>query len=158
MPFAPSPMPFPSMISRIRSGFVAGTVAALALAALFYVLLAAGVGDTPGFVGTFRFTFGEHGLIDHALGLALYAVSGGIWGALYAWLVPRNAVWKAMLFGIVPTLWFGTAVLGATGKPLFLGGDPTKLAMSLVYNCLIWGGVLGLILARRQDDAAVRRP
>ncbi len=147
------------MSYRIRAGFAAGTIAALALAALFYVLLAAGLGGTPGFVGTFRFTFGEHGGIDHVLGLALYAVSGGAWGALYAWLVPRNTVWKAVLFGLVPTLWFWTAVLGTMGKPMFLGGDPAKIGMSLVYNCVVWGGLLGLILARRpQDDAAVRRP
>lgn len=144
------------MTSRIRAGFVAGTLAALALAALFYVLLAAGLGPTPGFVGTFQFAFGEHGFLDHVLGLALYAVSGGAWGALYAWLVPANAVWKAMLFGIVPTLWFWTAVLGSMGKPMFLGGDPAKLAMSLVYNGLIWGGLLGLLLARRRAEAPAR--
>ena len=110
---------------------------------------ALGLGGTPGFVGTYRFTFGEHGATDHVLGAVLFALSGGVWGAIYGALVRPSAVWKGMLFGILPTLWFWIVVTTATDKPLFLGGDPKGLATSLFFNCVVWGGIVGWYRARR---------
>lgn len=141
------------MTSRLRAGFAGGALGALVLVALFYLLLALGLGGTPGFVGTYRSTFGTHGATDHVLGAALFALSGGAWGAVYGALVRRSALWKAMLFGVLPTLWFWTVVMAATDRPLFLGGDPKGLALSLFFNCVVWGSVLGATIARWSGTA-----
>ena len=133
---------------RTRTGFVAGTLGALVLVALFYLQWAAGLGGPPGFVGNFRALVGELGAFDHVLGAALFALSGGVWGAVYGWLVVRSAVWKGMAFAVLPTLWFWVAVAPATGKPLFLGGDPKGLGLSLFFNVVVWGAFLGWTCAR----------
>ena len=137
------------MTPRIWTGFVAGALGALVLAALFYAQWAAGLGGAPGFVGNFRATVGEFGALDHVLGAALFALSGGVWGAIYGWLVARSAVWKGMAFAVLPTLWFWVVVAPATGKPLFLGGNVQGLALSLFFNVVVWGAFLGWFCARR---------
>lgn len=138
------------MSTRIKTGFVAGTLGALVLVALFYVQWAAGLGGVPGFVGNFQALVGEFGALGHALGGALFALSGGVWGAIYAWIVRRSAVWKGMAFAVLPTLWFWLVVAPATGKPIFLGGDPKGLALSLFFNVVVWGAFLGWFCARRR--------
>ncbi|MDT0630819.1 hypothetical protein RQM47_12030 [Rubrivirga sp. S365] len=141
------------MPSRFQTGFVAGALGALVLAALVYAQWAAGWGGAPGFVGTYRTAFGTHGALDHVLGAVLFALSGGVWGLIYAWLVPRSAVWKGMAFAVLPTLWFWVVVAPATGTPIFLGGDVRGLGLSLFFNVVIWGAFLGWYCTRRPATA-----
>ncbi len=137
------------MTPRIQTGFVAGALGALVLVALFYAQWAAGLGGVPGFVGNYRATFGTHGAPDHVLGALLFAASGGFWGAIYGGLVARSTVLRGMAFAVLPTLWFWLVVAPATGKPLFLGGDPKGLALSLFFNVAVWGAFLGWACGRR---------
>ena len=140
------------MNTRIKTGFVAGALGALVLVALFYAQWAAGLGGVPGFVGNYQATFGTRGASDHVLGVLLFAASGGVWGAIYGALVARSAVWKGMAFAVLPTLWFWMVVAPATGKPLFLGGDPKGLGLSLFFNVVVWGAFLGWFYARRRTS------
>ena len=143
---------------RPRTGFAAGTLAALALGGLFYAQWAVGLGGVPGFVGNFRATFGEFGALDHALGAALFALSGGVWGAIYGRLVARPSVATGTAFAVVPTLRFWVVVAPATGKPLFLGGDPKGLALSLFFNVVVRGALLGRLCARRSLSSTAPSP
>ena len=138
------------MSTRVQTGLVAGALGALVLVAFFYIQWAAGLGGVPGFVGNWRALAGESGALDHALGALLFAASGGVWGAVYGWLVARSAVWKGMSFAVLPTLWFWLVVAPATDKPLFLGGDPKGLGLSLFFNVAVWGAFLGWFCARRR--------
>ncbi len=96
---------------------------------------------------------GTLGVADHVVGAILFALSGGVWGAIYGGLVARSAVWKGMAFAVLPTLWFWMVVAPATGKPIFLGGNVQGLTMSLVFNVIVWGAFLGWYCQRCSASA-----
>lgn len=77
----------------LRTGSFAGTFGALVPVAVVCALWAVGPDGVPGFVGNFRATFGSLSAADHVLGAPLFALSGGVWGAIYRWAVRRYAVW-----------------------------------------------------------------
>ncbi|HEX8529057.1 MAG TPA: hypothetical protein VF646_03510, partial [Cytophagales bacterium] len=80
------------MNRRIPLGFTAGTLGALVLVGIFYLMQAAGLAGPPGFVGNYRSVFGANPVLEHVLGAVLFAASGGIWGAIYAAFVKRPTV------------------------------------------------------------------
>lgn len=144
------------MASRLRTGFAAGFLGALLLAALMYLMWPLGLsGGPPGFVGNYRATLGWGGpLLDNVVGTLLFAASGGVWGLIYGAFVQRSAAWKGMAFAFLPTLWFWVVVAAALGNPLF-GGFTTKgLLLPVLFNVVIWGSFLGWYCARRGRRSA----
>ena len=135
--------------TRAATGFLAGLAAAAVLAAVSYVLaLSGGPGSAPSFVGASRGSFGTHGGLDHVLGTLGLLVAGGLWGTLFAVFVTRPNIGKGMLFGVVPTLFFWLVVAPLSGGGLFMGATASGIALPLLGNVLIWGGVLGSLCDR----------
>lgn len=127
----------------ITDYFRAGFLGALILIGVMYVLMAIGFLNQPGFVNTFRATIGSYGTwIDHPVAAFLFAISGGIWGAIFS-LVPRPNPLKGAIFGLLPSLWLWLVVMPVAGGPVFGGFAPSALIMPFIFNCLIWGTFVG---------------
>lgn len=138
------------MNRRIALGFTAGTLGALVLVGIFYLLQAAGLAGPPGFVGNYRAVFGASPTLEHFLGAVLFAVSGGIWGAIYAAFVKRPTVANGAAFGFVPTLWLWLVVAPFTGKPFFNGFSAPGILLPILFNVVIWGSFVGWYCRRRR--------
>jgi hypothetical protein len=139
------------MSDRSRTGFVAGVLGALLLAALMYSMIPVGLSSgPPGFVGNYRATLGWGGpFFDHLLGTLLFAVSGGIWGLIYGVLVRSSTLLKGMAYAFLPTLWFWIVMAWALGNPLFGGFSVEGLLLPILFNVGIWGGFLGWYCSAR---------
>ena len=132
-------------VTRMATGAVAGAMASGALIVLLYVLFWTGVIPLPPFVATERAVFGVHGVLDHCAAIAAALIAGGLWGVLFGLLFKRPAAVKGMLFGLLPTLLFWFVVAPLTGQPLFAAGHRAGLLLPLLFNTIIWGGILGAL-------------
>ena len=137
------------MNRRITLGFTAGATGAFLLVVIFYLMQAAGLSGAPGFVANYRAVFGANPNLEHFLGAILFAVSGGIWGAIYAAFVKRPTVANGAAFGFVPTLWLWLVVAPFTGKPFFNGFSVPGILLPILFNVVIWGSFVGWYCRRR---------
>ena len=126
---------------RLKIGFIGGSIGAIVLAIITYVMQATGQ-SIPPFVSTYRATIGTHAG-DQLIAVILFIISGGIWGLIFTWLVKKTTILKGILFGILPNLWLWTVVNMAVGKPLFNGFSLPGILIPVIFNMLIWGSILG---------------
>jgi hypothetical protein len=129
----------------VGRGFVGGFIGALILAFIMLVMQGTGMG-APMFVGAYEATLGSAGgpVATWIVGAVLFAISGGLWGALYGVFVRESSITKGMIFGFLPALWLWLVVAPfILDKPIFFGFQPPKLLLPLVFNVVIWGGFLG---------------
>ena len=134
--------------TRVASAALAGVAAAAILAAVLYVLAFTGVLVTPNFVVISQTWFGTRGGLDHVLGLFGSLIAGGLWGALFGLLVARPSFAKGMLFGLLPALFLWVVIAPLTGNALFFGFNPREIVLPVLYNVVIWGGLLGYLCDR----------
>ncbi|HET6567451.1 MAG TPA: hypothetical protein VFG50_05760, partial [Rhodothermales bacterium] len=139
-----------TMGNRPGVGFVAGVLGAVILIILFGILQLAGMG-APSFVKVYQATFGAQDVtVAWIVGAILFALSGGIWGAIFGLIVKDPTVGKGMLFGILPTLWVWLFVAPVLqGQPVFFGFKPMSIVMPIIANVLIWGSFVGWYCRRR---------
>lgn len=136
------------MQPRLRQGFVAGFLGAIILIVIMAIMQLA-MGSPPGFVNIYNATIGGGGpTTSWIIGAILFAISGGIWGFIYAALVSRSTVGKGMAFGILPTLWLWLVVAPVIGQPVFFGFAPRQLIMPFIFNVVIWGAFIGWYCSR----------
>jgi hypothetical protein len=108
-----------------------------------YVMYWTGLGGPPAFVGTYEAVFGANDALAQVIAAILFAISGGIWGAIFGVLVSDPTPLKGALFGILPTLWVWLVMPLFTGSPLFNGFTTKGLLMPLLFNVVIWGTFVG---------------
>ena len=137
----------------LKTGFIGGSLGAIVLAIIFYLMQAAGKG-VPGFVSTYRATISTHHA-DQVVALILFIISGGIWGLIFTWMVKRPTIVKGILFGLLPNLWLWIVVNGVLGKPLFNGFSFMGIAGPVIFNILIWGSILGWYASRKARNVVV---
>ena len=135
------------MKHELKTGFIGGSIGAVVLAAISYIMQASGKSEPP-FVSNYHATIGTHPG-DHLVALILFIISGGIWGLIFTWMVKRPTIWKGILFGLLPNLWLWIVVNGALGKPLFNGFTMMGIVGPVIFNMLIWGGILGWYTSRK---------
>ncbi len=141
------------MNNRYTKGFVAGSLGAILLVVVMYVLKAAGQGE-PGFVDMYKSAFvaSPEPPLDHIIAAVLFILSGGVWGVLYAMLVKIPTMLNGFLFGLLPTLWLWIAVNTFIGKPLFNGFSIKGILMPLLFNMVIWGCFVGWFMHRSKPS------
>lgn len=131
------------MKKKIRIGFIAGFLGAIILIIVMFVFKWIGIAGDPGFVGIYHHTFGVHYAgIDIPISAFLFAVSGGIWGAIFTSLFKPKVV-KGMIFGIAPSLWVWLVIAPYMGHPLFNGFALKGILFPFLFNCIIWGSFIG---------------
>ena len=135
------------MKNKLKAGFIGGSIGAVVLAAVTYIMQAAGKGEPP-FVSTYRATIGTHPA-DQLIALILFIISGGIWGLIFTWMVKQPTILKGILFGILPNLWLWTVVNAAVGKPMFNGFSLMGILGPIIFNMLIWGSILGWYVSKK---------
>ena len=125
-------------------GFVAGAAGAGIAAGLMYALHAAGAAPRPAFVRASRRLLGRHGvLIDHAAGLAGYALAGGIWGSGFGAVVREPSVAKGMAYGLAPTAFNGAVIDPLIGNRPFAADRPKQAAINALLGVAVWGCFVG---------------
>jgi hypothetical protein len=134
--------------TRAATGFVAGLIGSAVVVTLAYLLTLAGALTSPGFVTTARAWLGQHGALDHVLGVLGGLVSGGCWGALLGLLVPRPNIGKGMLFGFLPALFAVAVVAPLAGQGFFMGGRFGAMVFPLLFHVIVWGAVAGHLCDR----------
>lgn len=144
------------MSDRVRIGFTAGFIGAVILIVTMYLLQALGVVPEPMFVTTYRSIFGADAPMADLLGGLLFALSGGVWGAIFGALVALPTVGKGVAFSLLPTLWVWLVVAPINDQPLFNGLTPMGLLLPLGANA-IWGAFVGWYLAQRVGRTAPAR-
>lgn len=132
-------------VTRMATGAVAGVIGSGALVALLYVLFRTGVIPLPPFVATERALIGTHGVFDHVVGMITALIGGGLWGVVFGLLFKRPTAVKGMLFGLLPTLLFWFVVAPLTGQSPFAPGHRAGLWLPLLFNTIVWGGILGAL-------------
>lgn len=135
------------MKHRLKTGFIGGSLGAIILAIISYLMQAAGE-SIPPFVSGYRATIGAHPA-DQVVALILFIISGGIWGLIFTWMVKRPGVVKGMLFGLLPNLWLWIVINGVLGKPLFNGFTLMGIVGPIIFNMFIWGSILGWYASRK---------
>lgn len=131
-----------------KAGFREGAIGAFILAVMLYALTYFAVVPEPIFVTNFKTVFGENvGVLIHPLSLALYLISGGIWGFIFTLIPVKKSYWTGTLYGIVPTLWLWIMAYPSMNLPMFGNGDPLQIVGPLVFNLPIWGGYVGYRLS-----------
>ena len=141
------------MTQRLMQGFIGGCLGAVVLVVIMYIMQAMGMMDQPPFVSMYQGTFGDANQVIAAI---LFILAGGVWGLIFGLLVKEPTIGKAMLFGLLPTLWLLVPVNAYMGKPLFNGFDPKGLIMPIIFNVVIWGSVLGWYM-QKQIGATTHR-
>lgn len=141
------------MSTRLRIGYVAGTLGAVILIVIMYLMELTGLGGPPAFVDMYESVFGGTGPGAEFIAAVLFALSGGVWGAIFGAIVSDPTILKGMLFGILPTLWLWIVVVPVTGSPLFNGFTTMGLVMPLLFNVVIWGSFVGWYCAERYGKA-----
>lgn len=137
------------MKNSLSTGFIAGSIGAVLLVIIMYVMKATGLGADPAFVSMYRGMFGENPPVDQVIAAILFIISGGIWGAVFTALVKNPTLLKGFLFGILPTLWLWIVVNATLGKPLFNDFTVKGLLMPIVFNMVIWGTFVGWYTANK---------
>lgn len=132
------------MKASLRTGFIGGTIGSLAIVAIMLVMYAM-QGVTPMFMATYQSAIGAGGPLAAGLvGGVLFVLSGAVWGALYAAVVPDPSITKGIAFGFVPALWLWVVVAPLMlGQPVFFGFAAPKIIMPFIFNCLVWGTATG---------------
>ncbi len=139
----------PPMKASPATGFTAGLIGGLAVVAAIALIVFLGVIPKAPYAAAWQAMFGGGWLGASILGGLLFVVGGGIWGALFALLLPDPTVLKGILFGLLPTLWQGAFVVPVImGEPAFHGFALLPNALGIVANCLIWGSIAGWYCAR----------
>lgn len=136
------------MKHSLATGFIAGSLGAIILAAIMYIMKAAGMGD-PGFVGLYRATILSNTPVDEFIAAILFIISGGIWGVIFSWMVKRPTILKGILFGILPNLWLWVVINAVVDKPLFNGFSLKGILIPVVFNMIIWGSFIGWYASRK---------
>lgn len=132
------------MKSSARSGFIGGVFGAVVLTALLFGLQAAGVIPSAPFLATFQNVVGPvEPRLDMMIPTILFVFAGGLWGALFSVAFANPTILKGMLFGIAPSLFAGLVLDPINGNTPFKGFTPIGIFMPLLFNCLIWGSILG---------------
>lgn len=138
------------MNRRLKTGFIAGSLGAIILVVVMYLMKAAGMGE-PGFVGMYKAMFGANPPADQFIAAGIFIISGGIWGIVFAYFIKRPTILKGILFGLLPTLWLWIVVNAVIGKPLFNNFDPKGLILPMIFNMLIWGSFVGWYMKRKSS-------
>jgi hypothetical protein len=128
--------------------------------ALTYLMIWAGqIGGTL-FLATAQRLFGVHGALDHVVGIAAALVCSALCGALYGLLVQQPGIVNGILFAIVVQAVLWMALAPVLGVGLFYGASTQSIVLPLVFNVLIWGGLLGWTCRRwlRPPYAAATEP
>lgn len=144
------------MLGRWTAGFVGGVIGGLLIAALQCILWVV-VGSPPMFVTIYQHVLGPAALGTAGLiGGALFTLSGGIWGVLFVASVSAATVLKGILFGLAPAFWLFLVVAPLMlGQPIFFGFTTFKIILPLLFNCLVWGGVVGWYVHRHEEPSAL---
>ena len=134
----------------MKNGFIAGFLGAVVLIAIMYVMQIAQIGE-PGFVGIGRAVLGDglSPVILNILSAVGFAVAGGIWGLIFAAVVPNPSIIKGMLFGFAPTFFLWLVIAPLTGKPIFNGFALPGIVLPIIFNVVIWGSFTGWYLSRK---------
>lgn len=142
------------MQARLRIGFVAGLLGALAVVGALALLVVIGAIPKAPFVIIYQRVLGGGWSAGAVVGGLLFVLSGALWALPFAALVSRPTILKGELFGLLPTLWAWTFVPGVmTGSPMFGGFTVPGLFIPLVMNCLIWGSIVGWYCRRHLNIA-----
>jgi len=123
---------------------MAGALGAVLLWIIQMVMHSAGQGQPPLGTAVAGKMLGMEGSAATVVGALLFVLSGAIWGAIYAALVPRINWKTGLLFSLVPWLFVMFVMLPLLGKPVFAGGDAKGILMPLMLNA-IWGVVTGAL-------------
>ena len=144
-----------AMKARPTAGFIGGTIGSLLIVAIMLILFAV-QGTTPMFMATYTSAIGAGGPLAAGLvGGLLFVLSGAVWGALFAALVPNPTVLKGIGFGLVPALWLWVVVAPLMlGQPLFFGFAAPKIIMPFIFNCIVWGSATGWHARRHAQPSA----
>ncbi len=137
-----------------KHGFLGGFIGAIILGSIMYVMEIANMGQ-PAFISMYRGAFGAKPPTDQVIAFVLFALSGGVWGIVYAIMVKQSTVLKGMLFGLLPTLWLWVIINSFLGKPLFNGFTTMGIIMPLIFNVVIWGIFMGWYLKSRSPRPIV---
>ncbi|HKJ34158.1 MAG TPA: hypothetical protein VKA34_20165 [Balneolales bacterium] len=136
------------MKDKIKIGFSAGFIGALILILVQFIFKWLGWAGNPGFIGIYHKTFGVHILaVDIIISAFLFAVSGGIWGAIFTLLLKPNIL-KGIIFGFAPSLWVWLVISPYMGFPIFHGFALKPILFPIIFNCLIWGSFVGWYAAK----------
>ena len=129
----------------VRAGFAGGTLAGAATVGATALGRPVGLVSAEDFPPpeTWQGMFGGPRGRAVAGGSALFALGGGVWGALFAALVKDPTPAKGALFGVLPLLYEGAIVAPIMGKRPFFGGQALPNALGVVGNCLVWGTLVG---------------
>lgn len=134
--------------------FNGGFYGALILVVIFYVMKFTELAGDPGFVATYKNTFGaDSSFLTNFLASLLFAISGGIWGVIFK-IVPNPTIWKATLFGLIPSLWLWVVVVPYTGGQLFNGFALKGILFPILFNCVIWGSFLGWFVLNKKTNTS----
>ncbi len=128
---------------KLGKGFIAGFWGAVVLIIVMYVFEWLGWIGEPGFVGIYRSFFKSDSIISQIFAAFLFAVSGGIWGSIYALLSRHSTVIKGAVFGFLPSFWLWIVVLPVIGQPIFSGFTLKGILLPILFNVVIWGSFVG---------------
>lgn len=141
---------------RLVRGLGAGVAATIAMSALMMAGMASGTAPMPEPIplALVHLVLGEG--LSRALAMPLGALAhlayGGLWGAVLAAAFREVSLPKGLALGLL--LWLGMqlVVLPVLGWGLFgISVDPRIAVATLVLH-LVYGGVLGGLLARRDRE------
>ena len=128
---------------KLGKGFIAGFWGAVVLIIVMYVFEWLGWIGEPGFVGIYRSFFKSDSIISQIIAAVLFAISGGIWGFLYALFTRHSTIFKGAVFGLLPSFWLWVVVLPTIGKPIFSGFTTKGILLPILFNVVIWGTFVG---------------
>jgi|GEM_PF-6580794 len=94
----------PGRPKPIQAGAIAGCQAAILIFFLQLLLQGIGLGGAPNGVAGAHAILHLQGMPGLLLGLALFCLSGALWGALYAAVVPVLTPRSGILFCLIPWL------------------------------------------------------
>ena len=126
-------------------GFAAGFWGACILIVIM-LMIQAGIGAMPLFVTSYTAVFGTTigPVVTWIIAAALFAISGGVWGAIFGFFVRDPSVLKGMAFGILPALWLWLFVAPVIlGQPFFFGFQGQHIVLPILFNVFVWGGFVG---------------
>ncbi len=142
------------MASRLRAGFLGGTLGALVPAGVMTVRTLLG-GPLPLFIKTYRHVFGRASLPEAAvIGGLLFVLSGGAWGALFGEFVSDPSPARGLVYGIAPAFWVFVVVAPVMlDQPIFFGFAAPEIIPPLLFNCLLWGVFVGWFMQRAESPS-----
>lgn len=141
----------------MKSGFVWGVVATLAMSTLMIVGMVTGAAPMPRPIPEAIVSL----VIDDAAtpirmltAVSAHLLYGGVFGALLAGTVQQVSVWKGLALGVVLWIGMGIVALPLIGWGVFGTTITPKIAVATLVLHLVYGGVLGWALYRTSDTIA----